>query len=255
MDALPEALDPQIRRLAVVFDFDTDSCYPSPAISQSGQVNGGMGVTQIDTSFVSGCRDTSQLNNSNTYHRLASITKNGVTYAVRMYALYFMKDKDLPLNQIEGVGGHRHDWEFALVWTRNGQLTHASYSSHGNVTTKGVSQLYFDGWCPECTKIVYHKDGGSTHAMRFASENEPPENGLQRWMTPTIVDWHRMPAKLRSVLNSYNFGHANCSVNDNNFPNEISKSPPVGYPSGAEWKAAANRPPIFRRPDVVVPAH
>ena len=77
-DALPEALDSQIRRLAVVFDFDTDSCYPSPAISQSGQVNGGMGVTQIDTSFVSGCRDTSQLNNSNTYHRLASITKNGV---------------------------------------------------------------------------------------------------------------------------------------------------------------------------------
>lgn len=160
-----------------------------------------------------------------------------------MYALYFMKDKDLPLNQVEGAGGHRHDWEFALVWTTNGKLTHASFSSHGNVTTKPIGDLHFDGWCPECTKIVYHKDGGSTHAMRFAGKGESAENDLRRWVTPTVVDWHRLPSNVRLTLNTHNFGHANCSVNDKNFPQEISKNPPGGYPGGNEWKAAATRNP------------
>jgi hypothetical protein len=239
LDKIPELSDPQTRRLGVVFDFDTDSCYPSPAISPSGEVNGGMSVTQIDTSYVKGCREPSQLENSNTYHRRAVIIKNGVTYEVRMYALYFMKDKDLPLNQAEGGAGHRHDWEFALVWATNGTLTHASYSAHGHVTTKSVRDLSFDGWCPECTKIVYHKNGGSTHSMRFAGTNEPPENDLHRWITPTVVDWHRLPAPIRAKLNTHDFGQADCSVNDKHFPNEIGKSPPGDYPSGAEWRVAA----------------
>jgi len=245
LDKISELSDPQTQRLSVVFDFDTDSCYPSSAISTAGEVNGGMSVTQIDTSYTKGCREPAQLDNSNTYHRRAVISKNGTVYEVRMYALYFMKDKDLPLNQIEGLGGHRHDWEFALVWTTNGTLTHASFSAHGKVTTKAANDLYFDGWCPECTKIVYHKDGGSTHSMRFAGKDEPPENHLHRWMTPTVVDWHRLPALIRSTLNTYDFGHANCSVNDNNFPSEISKSPPTGYPGGDEWKAAARINPFI----------
>ena len=95
-----------MRRFAVFFDFDKDSCYPSPAISPTGVINGGMSLSEIDTSYVLGCREPAQLNNSNTYHRRAVIVKNGVTYSVRMYALYFMKDKDLPLNQLDGVGGY-----------------------------------------------------------------------------------------------------------------------------------------------------
>ena len=96
---LPEASDAQMRRFAVFFDFDTDSCYPSPAISPTGVINGGMSVTQIDTSYVKGCRERAQLDDSNTYYRRAVIMKNGVTYSVHMYALYFMKDKSLPFNQ------------------------------------------------------------------------------------------------------------------------------------------------------------
>ena len=96
---LPEASDAQMRRFAVFFDFDTDSCYSSPAISPTGVINGGMSVTQIDTSYVKGCRERAQLDDSNTYYRRAVIMKNGVTYSVHMYALYFMKDKSLPFNQ------------------------------------------------------------------------------------------------------------------------------------------------------------
>ena len=187
LEKLPEAAGEEAKKWAVVFDFDTDSCYPSPAISASGQLNPGLSVTGIDTSFVSGCRDARQLENSNTYHRAASIRKDGKLYVVHMYALYFMKDKDLPLNQAEGAGGHRHDWEFALVWMENGVLTHASYSAHGGVTTHAAATLHLDSGARDHVKIVYHKNSISTHAMRFADANEQAENDQPQWVTPTIV--------------------------------------------------------------------
>jgi hypothetical protein len=249
LDKLPEAAGEEAKKWAVVFDFDTDSCYPSPAISPSGQLNQGISVTGIDTSFVEGCRSAAQLSNSNTYHRVASIRKNGKLYVVRMYALYFMKDKDMPLHQAEGGGGHRHDWEFALVWLTDNVLTHASYSAHGGVTTEPVGELHFDAEAPRSVKVVYHKNSVSTHAMRFAGANEPAENDLRKWIVPSIVDWRAMRSQslsneaLRQRLNAHSFGAANCSVNDANFPLEISKAPPTGYPSAEEWKTAALRIP------------
>lgn len=250
LDKLPEAVGEQAKKWAVVFDFDTDSCYPSPAVSPSGVANPGLSVTGIDTSYVAGCRDSAQLENSNTYHRAAYIKKNGTVYVVHMYALYFMKDKDLPLHQLEGLGGHRHDWEYALVWTTNNVLTHASYSAHGRVTTEPVANLHFDFDAPQKVKIVYHKNGGSTHSMRFAGQHEAPENDLRRWVTPTIVDWRSMRSDsasneaLRQLLNTHDFGEADCSVNDKNFPLEITKNLPDGYPPAEEWKQAATRLPI-----------
>jgi hypothetical protein len=250
LEKLPEAAGDVAKRLAVVFDFDTDSCYPSPAISPEGQFNPGLSVTGIDTSFVAGCRNARQLDNSNTYHRAALIRKGGSLYVVHMYALYFMKDKDLPLNQAEGVGGHRHDWEFALVWVKDGVLTHASYSAHGGVTTHPAAELPFDPDAPDHVRVVYHKNSVSTHAMRFAGANEQAENDQRRWLTPTLVDWRSMRsttlgnAALRDKLNAHSFGEANCSVNDHVFPLEISKSPPADYPTADEWKRAALRIPV-----------
>lgn len=159
-----------------------------------------------------------------------------------MYALYFQKDQAMP-----GVswGGHRHDWEHALVWLKDGVLTHASYSSHGDVTTKAKEELSFDAGQLDHVKIVYHKDGVRTHCFRFAKENEPAENELGKWVTPTLVEWDQMHGtavsneQLRAHFNSYDYGDANCSFNDKNFPNEIAKSPPSGYPAGDEWKNAA----------------
>ena len=81
--------------------------------------------------------------------------------------------------------------------------------------------------------------------MRFAKDNEQAENHLGRWLTPTIVDWHTMESitlsnqDLRKLLNEHDFGHANCSFNDDNFPGKVSHSPPEGYPSRNEWKVAA----------------
>ena len=139
LDKLPESIDGTAKELAVVFDFDMDSCYPSAAVSRAGKQNAGLRATG---SITGECREIAQLTNSNTYYRRKCISKESVTYCVHMYALYFMKDQSRHIPGVEQ--GHRHDWEFALLWTRNGALTHASYSAHGDVFTKPTAELYFD---------------------------------------------------------------------------------------------------------------
>lgn len=233
---LPESADEEAKRCAVVFDFDTDSAYPSPAISKTGEVSGGLKATGDITG---GCRDPIQLERSNTYHRMASIRKGDVTFAVHMYALYFLKDQWAPVNPLGFVGqaGHRHDWEYTLVWTRNGQVTHASCSAHGDLSTKPSTDTP--------VKMVYHKDGLATHSFRYADPGEQPENHRKQWITPTLVDWYTMKGdgvsneQLRRSLNEHSFGEANCPVNDSNYGKEVAKNPPPGYPPSAEWQATA----------------
>jgi hypothetical protein len=83
---LPEAASGEAKKWAVVFDFDTDSCYPAPAISKDGTMNGGLNPSGQITG---GCRQLDQFKNANTYYRMVSIEKDGVKYSVHMYALYF----------------------------------------------------------------------------------------------------------------------------------------------------------------------
>jgi hypothetical protein len=45
-------------------------------------------------------------------------------------------------------------------------------------------------------------------------------------------------ADLRKKFNEHDFGEANRSFNDKNFPVEIAKNPPKDYPSGDDWKTA-----------------
>jgi Necrosis inducing protein (NPP1) len=244
IERLPESVSTEAKRFAVVFDFDTDSCYPSPAIFANGVVN--PGLEEQTSGLTTNCRDISQLENSNTYYRKATVSRNGVEYSVHMYALYFMKDKWTAA--AADAFGHRHDWEYALVWTTNGEVTHVSVSGHGGLSTVLKSEVAFDAASGGHAKIVYHKDGGLTHAFRFGGGDEQAENHLGKWITPAIVDWKSMSGvqasneRLRQALNAYNFDQANCAVNDYDFPHEVEKKPPPSYPPGSAWKAAATNP-------------
>ncbi|MFA6985702.1 MAG: NPP1 family protein [Arenimonas sp.] len=228
---LDEAADATTKQsFAGVFDFDTDSCLPSPGVSSTGLKNGGLypinGVT-------SKCRESAQLGNSNTYYRRLCVDN---THCVHMSALYFLKDQIAA-----GPGAHRHDWEFGLVWTTNGVITDASYSHHGDVTTESVKGL--DAYQNGRVRFVYHKDGGLSHAMRFAKKDEKPENSTGMWFTPTIVDWYLMKgtgagndnAGLRKKINGFDYDQANCSFDDGNFIKEIQKSIPANYPAKQAW--------------------
>lgn len=240
---LPQAAPSGAMKWAVVFDFDTDSCYPAPAVSPDGVMNGGLRPSGHITGQ---CRRIETFKNANTYHRGAAIEKDGVKFGVHMYALYFQKDQwqDWTPRGGPNLNSHRHDWEYALVWTKDGTMTHASFSSHGGLTTKAIEDLNFDRGKPDTVKAVYHKDGVATHCFRPAKANEAPENELREWVTPALVDWGMMKSDkvsnevLRMKFNAHDFGAANCPFNDKNFRKEIAKKPPPGYPRSDEWKEA-----------------
>jgi hypothetical protein len=223
--ALPSSADAY--SIAPVFDFDTDSCLPSAGISRSGAQNGGL---KPSGKITGDCRKHDFLNFSNTYHRYACIISQGDQYCGHFYALYFLKDQI-----IDGIeSGHRHDWEHVAIWTKNGKITHGSYSAHGKLTTKPVSELDQNGLH---IKFVYHKDGLLTHAMRFSKIGETAENPYGYFVTPDIVSWYTMygdgisNAAMRYRLNSYDYGSANVPFKDSNFLTNLNEGKPSNYPS------------------------
>lgn len=209
-----------------VFDFDTDGCLPSAGISRQGVQNGGLGASG---SITGGCRSSAFLNTSNTLHRHACVRSGGDTYCGHFYALYFLKDQATVFG-----GGHRHDWEHAAIWTRNGVVTHGGYSAHGTLYNAEIGTLALqDGH----VKIVYHKDGVTTHAMRFAGAGEAAENAYGTFVIPNLVSWQTLwgdglsNAQMRAKLNAFDFGSATIPLRDDNFLGNLNGSKPSGYPT------------------------
>ncbi|MCF2856370.1 NPP1 family protein [Pseudoalteromonas sp. SMS1] len=227
--ALDEALPPSyvINGTEPVFDFDTDGCLPSAGISRTGAQNAGLKTTGT---LGGSCRDDRFLNTSNTVHRYACKNTEMGVYCGHFYALYFKKDQVFPYFG----GGHRHDWEYAAVWTHDGVVTHGSYSAHGDLFTKPASELPFENGH---LKIVYHKDGILTHALRFAKHNEIAENSYNRFVTPPIISWYAMRGDgvnnqmLREKLNVYDYGSATLPVKDSRFLYNLNRFKPAHFPT------------------------
>lgn len=222
--AYPANVD--ISSLYPVFDFDTDGCLPSAGISRTGVQNGGLSPSG---SITGGCRSSTFLSTSNTLHRYACVTSSSNTYCGHFFALYFLKDQTTSVG-----GGHRHDWEYAAVWTTNGVITHGGYSAHGDLSNSAAAEIPFENGH---LKFVYHKDGASTHAFRFAKSDETAENPYGVFVTPTIISWHTMTgdtvdnATLRSNLNSYDYGSAVVPLKDSTFLDNLNTYKPSGYPT------------------------
>lgn len=213
---LPGNADSLERAYQPAYDYDTDGCYPTPAIGSDGAVNGGLKPTGA---LNGNCRDAADLDNTNGYSRAKC--DNG--WCAYMYGLYFEKDQALPGSSL---GGHRHDWEHVVVWVRDGTVEYVSTSNHGSFSVHARSAVRFDGSHP---KIVYHKDGISTHCFRPAtSGDEPPENHRGGWQYPTLVGWNGYPAGLREKLSSYDFGSANFGLKDGSFASHLAAAKPSG---------------------------
>jgi hypothetical protein len=218
-EAIPWAF---VAELAPVFDFDGDACVPSTGISRTGQQNPGQGAR---------CKGATRnyfLDTSNTLHRYTCTSEGGSTYCVHFYALYFEADFT-----IYGIGSHRHDWEYAAIWTKNDAITHGSASSHGDLITKAASDLPFENGH---MKVVYHRDGVRTHAMRFAGRNETAENLYGRFVTPTFISWDSLHGDgidnktMIAKLNSFDYGSATIPCKDSNFLDNINGFKPLDYP-------------------------
>ncbi|MFC7887055.1 NPP1 family protein [Streptomyces sp. NPDC057376] len=215
---LPGHADSLERTYQPSYDYDTDGCYPTPAIGADGTVNGGL---KPAGALNGNCRDAADLDNTNGYAR----AKCDGEWCAYMYGLYFEKDQALPGT---GLGGHRHDWEHVVVWVRDGTVEYVSTSSHGSFDVHARSEIRFDGTHP---KIVYHKDGISTHCFRLAtSGDEPPENHAGTWRYPALVGWNGYPAGVREKLASYDFGSANFGLKDGSFASHLAAAKPAGVP-------------------------
>jgi len=220
-----------------VFDFDTDGCLPSAGISRTGAQNGGLKPTG---SITGGCRASNFLDLSNTLHRHACIRSGANTYCGHFYALYFLKDQISVLG-----GGHRHDWEHAAIWTVNGVVTHGGYSAHGSLINAEASTLPFENGH---LKIVYHKDGAGTHAMRFAKAGEVAENPYGQFVMPAITSWYTMHGdgvtneQMRNKLNAFDYGSAIIPLKDSNFLTNLNTYKPASYPEFTQASVEASNP-------------
>lgn len=230
-EAMPINID--IATITPLFDYDGDGCLPSAGISRTGAQNAGLRPTGT---LGGDCRSSDFMALSNTYHRYACLTRSSsnstfspTTYCGHSFAVYMLKDQT-----IAGIeSGHRHDWEKVMVWTTNGTATHGTYSAHASGRTAAASAIPQENGH---MKFVYHKDGWSTHAIRFAGRDEVPENPTGQWVTPTIVSWYTMTsddvsnAYLREKLNAYNYGSATFPQTDGNFVGRLNALKPSTYP-------------------------
>ncbi|MEV5679026.1 MULTISPECIES: NPP1 family protein [unclassified Streptomyces] len=220
--ALPGNAGEAELRFQPAFDYDRDGCYASPAIGPDGTIAPGL---KIGGDVNGNCRDLSDLENSNSYSR--EKCNNG--WCAYMYALYFEKDQ---VSLGGGSAGHRHDWEHVVVWVRGDQVEYVSTSAHGGFAVHPRSEVLFEGSHP---KVVYHKDGGSTHCFRTAAaHDDPPENHRGTWQYPTLVGWNGYPGGLRDKLAAADFGSALLGIKDGQFNGHLARAKPSGIPFDPE---------------------
>ena len=80
----------------------------------------------------------------------------------------------------------------------------------------------------ERPKMVYHKDGASTHCFRFGTEkDEAIENHTGEWFLGDLVSYNGFPDGIRAKLYAHDFGKANIALDDS-FPSQIEKAKPDG---------------------------
>ncbi|MGC7094490.1 NPP1 family protein [Amycolatopsis lurida] len=216
--ALPSSVAEPDGKWQPAFDYDTDGCYPTPAIGPDGTIAPGLN----NSGALNGnCRDKSDLDNTNSYAR--SKCDNG--WCAYLYDLYFEKDQAVP-----GLDafGHRHDIEHVVVWVQDDQARYVSTSEHGNYAKHAAADVRWEG---THAKIVYHKDGASTHCFRKAGAgDEPPENHYGTWQYPDLVSWNNFPAGIRDKLTAANFGSASLAIKDGAFESNLEKAKPDGIP-------------------------
>ena len=169
------------------------------------------GLDHNYTGGADGCRDPSDLDNNNVYVR--SRCNNG--WCAYVYDYYF--EKDVAVQHVIDAGGHRHDWEHIVVFVQGDEAKVVAASRHGDYETKEAKDVR---WQDSHPKIVYHKDGGSTHCFRFGNaKDDNIENAKGVWFAGPLVDYYTgfPTVELRDKLMGWNFDHASIAIKDDGF--------------------------------------
>ncbi|KAI1115132.1 necrosis inducing protein-domain-containing protein [Nemania sp. NC0429] len=213
--ALPQRATANDLKFQPAMDFDTDSCYNTPAIGPDGTIN--PGLDHENTGLSSSCHDLSDLQNNNVYARARCNNR----WCAYIYDYYF--EKDVALANFPLDPGHRNDWEHIVVWAQDGVAKYVAASMHGGYEVKAAADVRWEGTHP---KMVYHKDGLSTHAFRFGNtDDDRIENASGSWFFGALVSWNGFPSlSLRDKLSAYDFGSANFALKDSAFPGNLDQA-------------------------------
>ncbi|KOV71665.1 hypothetical protein ADL00_07235 [Streptomyces sp. AS58] len=208
-------------------DYDTDSCYTTAALQSDWRTNPGLPLDGSWNPVNGGCRDHNRLEQSNSYSRPKC--NNG--WCAIMYALYAEKDQESPW------AGHTHDWEHVIVWVNNNKVRFVSATAHGKWYSRCGTCAGGVRYDPSGThpKIVYHKDGGGTHALRFADPaDDAVENSTGGWFYPRLIGWewgYPGGVQMRDHFINTNWGKAKLELKDENMQQQLAKA----KESIAEW--------------------
>lgn len=111
------------------------------------------------------------------------------------------------------------------MWVRQStnQAEYVGVSQHGEYEIKAASQVRWDGDHP---KIVYHKDGVSTHCFRFADASDDNiENHKGVWFRGALVSYNGFPSlAIRDKLFAHDFGKATIGFKDATFAGNIGRA-------------------------------
>ncbi|KAI0392893.1 NPP1-domain-containing protein [Xylariaceae sp. FL0594] len=213
--ALPACAPDNDKKYQPAMDFDKDGCYNSPAVDGSGNLAGGLPCGGAKNGH---CRDESDLDNNNVYSRQRC--NNG--WCGYLYGYYFEKDQSIDGSC--GVG-HKNDWEHIVVWVKDGEdmPAYVAVSQHKGWEVRGRDDVRWQDTHP---KVVYHQDGGLTHAFRFANEDDDHiENHKGVWFLGGLVSYYGFPnAEIRDSMLNNDWGAALPDIREDVFPGKLEDS-------------------------------
>ena len=222
---------PDLSKGKIVFDFDRDSCLASSPIIQDGtdyKANEGLDVKNTG-GLSDNCSYVDQLASADVlYKNVCAVTPHSITesYCAQVFAIYTVKDMS------GKSAGHAHDLEHVVLWMKNGKVDEVGTSAHDGLTNKIVRLFprlsrYSDKPNYNSFTVVYHKDGGTTHALRPSKSAElkeyettynleAAENPTERWFTPNIVnvDSSIVPDTYKAVVKNGDWGSAKLKIKD-----------------------------------------
>jgi hypothetical protein len=121
-----------------------------------------------------------------------------------MYEYYFEKDQSVGFSFL---AGHRHDWENIVVFIKGPDIVRVVPACHGKYGP--YKEAPAGTWPPPIKynnaiptqdnhpMMVYHKDAGSTHCIRFAYQKDvkDPENPFKTFHRAPLVGWNHWPSE------------------------------------------------------------
>lgn len=213
LEPLPGRASAEQLRHLPRFVFSPNTCMPAPVIDQEFRLSAGLPHTrEVDG-------DCLPIGRANIYTQTLIIAE----HTALAYALYFPKDGAAPF----GVGGHRHDWEYVIVWTKNAMVTAVTFHQHNGWYTQPRDRIAMLAEHP----VVYV--GRAKHGLYHRQHDGPGDiwsgicyfcddrvNG-ETWYAPdSLVDVDQLPASAVELLQQKLWGKANSPFRHDVFPQD-----------------------------------